>query len=195
LLHFNSSFSQSKKLDIRVISSLRVTPIYTSFNHAPLVLDPPVLMQQDAHLSGLSLGAGLYYRLTESFFLSYSLSGRIDQYYTDLETMELKRGFFMDHSLGVGRCFGKKKQFGMGVEVSFRNRNSEFSLKRSASGSPPYTISTYDFNFTTLDMPFFYRGRQFFCGITPTYSIKKKFAQESPFFLLILNAGVLIAVK
>jgi hypothetical protein len=189
------AFAQKQKLDIRVISTLRVTPIYTSFNDEPLVPDPPVLLQQDAHLSGFSLGAGMHYKLNEKFYISYTFSGRADQFYTDLQTIELKRRFFIDHSFGAGRLLGRKKKFSVGAEVSFRNRNSEFSIKRTGPGNPPYILSTYDFNFTTLDLPFLYRHKQFFIGITPTYSLQHKFHQKSPFIQLMLHAGISFPVR
>ncbi|MBX9782118.1 MAG: hypothetical protein K2X48_02385 [Chitinophagaceae bacterium] len=195
----STSYGQVTKFSLKSGLRLRVTPIYTS-GYSPIIInpDPPVLIQQDPHLSGLSVFTGINYKLSNSVNLFYLIFVRYDQFYTDQTT--LKKQFFLDHSIGLNKAVLQKKntQVTAGLSLTFANRNSEFSYRRQftdAAGNISYSLNTSDFNFTTIDLPIEYNRKSFFAGLTTSFSIKEKFAESSPFLLLSLHAGYKFPIR
>jgi hypothetical protein len=194
-----SFYGQESKFSLKTGVRFRLTPIYTS-GYTPFILnpDPPVLIQQDPHLSGLSVFTGLNYKLSNSVNLVYLIFIRYDQFYTD--QIKLKKQFFVDHSIGINKYVVNKKnmQLAAGLSLTFANRNSEFSYQRQLTdpgGNILYSLNTSDFYFTTIDLPIEYTRKSFFAGLTTSFSIKEKFAESSPFLLLAINTGYKFSFK
>lgn len=194
-----SLFGQATKFSLKSGLRLRVTPIYTS-GYSPIIInpDPPVLIQQDPHLSGLSVFTGINYKLSNSVNLFYLIFVRYDQFYTDQAT--LKKQFYLDHSIGLNKSVHQKKntQITAGLSLTFANRNSEFSFRRQFTdpgGNISYSLNTSDFNFTTIDLPIEYTRKSFFAGLITSFSIKEKFAESSPFLLFSIYTGYKLPIR
>ncbi len=126
-----SGFAQST-LELETGLRLRVTPIYLKVNRDVVVSDMPVLMQQDAHISGLSVLGGLKYN-TSKFILGYRLHLRYDEMYAEISSNgtlnKYKKALLLDHSFSAMYQTYKKNNFSIdaGLGISFNNNNSEYS--------------------------------------------------------------------
>jgi len=178
-----------KKLDVFIGTRLRVTPIYLgkleSFGPAN-----GHIMQQDAHLSGLSLFSGIEYPLSKKMNIGYQLSCRYDEFLTEIPPTnggikEPISRFFFDHSLFTNfqwKSNGKLK-IRNGIGFSINNLNSSYSYWRDDGDDSLFVNEK--FVFPTFDLPMDFQWNRFYLTFTPSFSLKNPFPISKSQFLLL----------
>lgn len=183
---------------------LRVTPIY--LNPSPnLVIDErPLLMQQDAHLSGLSTIFGITGSLSKRISLTYRAAVRYDEFYADLSrnipgTNAYLKRVFLDHSFTLLTELKKwdRSKLLIGLGFSSNNHNSDYSYtifhRDPISGNQVRISTSDDFRFSTFDLPFRYQRKRFTWDLTSSITNKHRFyLQKGRFILLQLSASYMI---
>lgn len=206
LLLLLSAVSFSQKITLNAGVRLRITPIYLrgveSFILSP---DPPVLIQQDASLSGLGLSAGINYQLKKNFRLHYTITARHDELITLIDTVtfhnKVTKTLYIDHSFGVSKQLFtvKNKSFYTGLGYSLCNYNSEFSFTEvrinPITGNNEYYIRGDDFKFSTFDILLEMKAKNLLFGLTTSFTDAHKFVQRSNLLIFSLSAKYCFAFK
>ena len=194
LLIHNFGFCQNvKSLDFFIGARLRATPIYLG-NQESFGPANGHVMQQDAHLSGLSLFSGIEYPLSKKMNIGYQLFCRYDEFLTEIPPLnggikEPINRFFFDHSVFTNyqwKSIGKLK-IRNGIGFSINNLNSSYSFWRDDGGDSLFVNEK--FVFPTLDLPMDFQWNRFYLTFTPSFSLKNPFPiLQSQFLLLHFSA-------
>jgi hypothetical protein len=182
-----------KKLDFSIGTRLRVTPIYLG----KLESFGPVnghVMQQDAHLSGLSLFSGIEYPLSKKMNIGYQLFCRYDEFLTEIPPLnggikEPINRFFFDHSLFINYQWqsDRKLKIKNGLGFSINNLNSSYSYWRDDGTASLFMNDK--FIFPTFDLPMDFELNRLCLSFTPSFSLKNPFPiLQSQFLLLHFSA-------
>lgn len=182
-----------KSLDFFIGARLRATPIYLG-NQESFGPANGHVMQQDAHLSGLSLFSGIEYPLSKKMNIGYQLFCRYDEFLTEIPPLnggikEPINRFFFDHSVFTNyqwKSIGKLK-IRNGIGFSINNLNSSYSFWRDDGGDSLFVNEK--FVFPTLDLPMDFQWNRFYLTFTPSFSLKNPFPiLQSQFLLLHFSA-------
>ncbi len=202
LAGFSSTLIAQTKFDFEVGSRLRVTPVY--FKTRDGNEQRFIAMQQDAHISGLSIIAGLRYKPNDKVSFGIRSFLRYDELFAELtidstfSNKYIKR-LMVDYELyGLYRIIDNEKYFlNAGLGLSFCNKNTEYSYNyyQFALGANILEKITAadDFRFTTLDLPIEFEKDRFRFGLTTSVTMKHKFF-VIPSDFLVFNLSIIYAI-
>lgn len=184
VLHL-SLLAQSK-IDFETGIRLRVTPVYlkktSGFNTDPRL----ILMQQDAHINGLSVFAGLRYKVNNRLSAGIKVFLRYDELFAELNLDSNFNNKYVNRLMVDYGIYGlykivetEKYNINAGLGLTFCNKNTNYSYNYYQL--IPFT-TTYekitgasDFNFSTLDLPIEFERKRFRFALTTSVSMKHKF--------------------
>lgn len=174
---------------------LRVTPVYLK-KTSGFITDPRlILMQQDAHINGLSVLAGLRYKVNNRLSAGIKVFLRYDELFAELNLDSNFNNKYVNRLMVDYGIYGlykivetEKYNINAGLGLTFCNKNTNYSYNYYQL--IPFT-TTYekitgasDFNFSTLDLPIEYERNRFRFGLTTSISNKHKFYVHPGDFLL-----------
>lgn len=198
LLIFAISAIAQNKVEFETGVRLRVTPIYLRNGADVVISDKPFLMQQDAHISGLSVLGGFKYHVSNKFSTGYRMHIRYDEMYAEISfggtVNKYKKALLLDHSLSALYEVYRKNKFSIdaGLGISFNNKNSEYAYSYYrpnpiSGGMDQYTTSG-DFKFSTLDLPLNFSFDKVTLNFTSSITMEHNFfLQKSDFVLFNLS--------
>lgn len=190
----------NKKPSFFLGTRFRVTPVYLG-NKESFGPVNGFVMQQDVHLSGLSLFGEINYPLGKKIDIGYQLFCRHDELLTEIPPLnggikEPISRFFFDHSLFITykwKSDGKIK-IKNGLGFSINNLNSSFSYWRDDITANLFMRE--EFVFTTLDFPMDFQMNRFSLIFTPSVSLQNPFpVLQSQFLLLNFSARYQLFAK
>lgn len=180
------SIIAQSKFDFETGVRLRVTPVYlkktSGFNTDPRL----ILMQQDAHINGLSVLSGLRYKVNNRLSAGIKIFLRYDELFAELSldsnfANRYVNRLMVDYGIyGVYKIIETEKyNINTGLGLTFCNKNTNYSYNYYQL--IPFT-TTYekitgssDFNFSTLDLPIEFERKRFRLALTTSVSMKHKF--------------------
>ncbi len=190
------------KFDFEIGSRLRVTPVY--FKTLQGNDQRLIAMQQDPHISGLSIVTGLRYKPNDKVSFGVRSYLRYDELFAELtiDSTFLNKyiqRLMVDYQLyGLYRIINKENYFlHAGLGLTFCNKNTEYSynyyqLALGANIIEKITAAD-DFRFTTLDLPIEFEKDRFRFGLTTSVTMKHKFF-VIPSDFLTFNLSVIYAI-
>jgi hypothetical protein len=202
---FFTTANAQTKFDFELGSRLRVTPIYLRAGGGLGSDERYIAMQQDPHISGLSLVTGIRYKAGKKILLGARCFIRYDELFAEIRRDSILsinnyiKRIMIDYQLyGLYQVIEKEKYtLNAGLGLTFCNNNTVYSYNIYRTIQPNNQIIQIslasDFRFTTVDLPIELQKNRFRFGLTTSITMKHKFF-AIPSDFLAFNLSMIYAI-